>query len=144
MSTSLDHIEMLWKEDRDWLVGVVFLPNFDEGDLDEGLDWIGKLFAFSLATGTRMLALVGDPPIPAYELWFSFTGQGQKQRRFLQLIRDDGYADPDEEHCIDAPDRLVDVLELRPISEVFPEDPLEHIILLALMTLKCMGSNPRL
>jgi hypothetical protein len=92
---------------------------------------------------TRMLAVVGDPQIPAYELWFSFTGQGQKQQ-FLQLIRDDGYADPDDEHCLDAPDRLVDVFGLRPISEVFPEDQQEHILVLALMTLKCMGIEPKL
>jgi hypothetical protein len=84
------------------------------------------VLAFSMATDTRMLALVSDPAVPTYELWFSFGSQEQKQE-FLQMVRNDGYADPDEENCFDPPGNLEDLTDLRPISDVFPKDQSDHI-----------------
>src|SRR5215469_14407501 len=90
-----DNFEPYWLDEKDWLVEVIRLPKDEDHSAD--LDYIGKLLAFSLITDTRMIAQIGDPneDHPAYELWFSFTSPGDKQR-FLDLVRQDGYADPDE------------------------------------------------
>src|SRR5215469_9170563 len=90
-----------WMGETDWLVQVV-MTSEDDPDLDETLDFVGRLFAFALSTDTRMLAQLGGPDDPdegTYELWFSFKSDGHKQR-FLQMVRDDGYVDPDDEFCL--------------------------------------------
>jgi len=142
VSSNDDKFPAYWKEEKEWLVEVVLLPAFDPDGLAENLDWIGKLLAFSMATETRMLAVVSDPDVPTYELWFSFSSQKQKQE-FLQMVRDDGYADPDEENCFEPPNSLEVLADLRPIGEVFPKDQNDHITALALVTLNTMGIEPK-
>lgn len=142
VSTHDDKFPAYWEEEKEWLVEVVLLPAFDPDGLAENLDWIGKLLAFSMATETRMLAVVSDPDVPTYELWFSFSSQKQTQE-FLQMVRDDGYADPDEENCFEPPNSLEVLADLRPIGEVFPKDQNDHITALALMTLNTMGNEPK-
>jgi hypothetical protein len=107
------------------------------------LDYIGRLFAFAVATDTRLLAQVSGPGVTSYELWFSFNADGQKQK-FLQMVRDDGYADPDDEDCLFVPDTLEDLPELRPIERVFPKAQCDRIIAVATVTSVMMESNPGL
>jgi hypothetical protein len=101
---------------------------------------MGKLLAFSLITNTQMIAKIGDPneDIPAYELWFSFTSPENKQR-FLDLVRQDGYADPDEPTTLKEPPVLEDLPHLRPLSYVFPKHIVEHITNIALMVQMSIG-----
>jgi len=120
-----DGFNPYWTDERDWLVEVVLLPKDDPEH-----------------TNTRMLAVVGDPTLPTYELWFSFAGDTQKQA-FLQMVRDDGYADPDEEGCFDPPETLNDLADLRPIALVFPQNQRDHISALAVATMSSMGIEPR-
>ena len=133
-----DNFEPYWLDEKDWLVEVIMLPK-DEG-LGADLEYLGKLLAFSLITNTRMIAQIGDPSegIPAYELWFSFTSPENKQR-FLDLVRQDGYADPDEPTTLREPPVLEDLKHLRPLSYVFPKHIMEHITNIALMVQMSMG-----
>ena len=116
-----DNFEPYWLDEKNWLVEIIMLPK-DE-DLSADLKYMGKLLAFSLITNTRMIAQIGNAneDIPAYELWFSFTSPGNKQR-FLDLVRQDGYADPDEPTTLKEPPVLEDLPHLRPLSYVFPKD----------------------
>lgn len=121
----------LWKDEKNWLVTVAMLgPEGDPGN-KEYLDWIGRVFAFATVTNTRMLALRGDPFWPTYELWFSFISDNEK-RRFINLVRDDGYADPDED--LRPPVSLNDMSALRPFGEIFPKDQAAHICEVAEIT----------
>lgn len=130
-----DGFEAYWLNEKDWLVDIVGLFGpFDQ----EQLDYIGRLFAFSLATDARFLAQIGDPEGPRYELWFSFNSDNQKQK-FLQMVRDDGYADPDEETCFFAPSSLGDLPDLRPIAKVFPKAQCDHIMAVATATAAMMA-----
>jgi len=106
------------------------------------LDYIGKLLGFSLITDTRMIAQIGDPneDYPAYELWFSFTSPENKQR-FLDLVRQDGYADPDEDMTLKEPPVLDDLPHLRPLSYVFPKDAMEQITNVAVMVQMSLGAT---
>lgn len=88
---------------------------------------------FATATDTRLLAQIGAPDGPTYELWFSFGSDGQKQK-FLQMVRDDGYADPDDEDCFFPPPNLEDLPGLRPIAQVFPKDHSDRIVDVATVT----------
>jgi hypothetical protein len=133
-----DNFEPYWLDEKDWLVEVIMLPK-DE-DLSTDLEYMGKLLAFSLITNTQMIAQIGNAneDIPAYELWFSFTSAGNKQR-FLDLVRQDGYADPDEPTTLKEPPVLEDLPHLRPLSYVFPKDVMEQITNIALMVQMSMG-----
>ena len=132
-----DNFEPYWLDEKDWLVEVIMLPK--DKDLD-GVEYIGKLLAFSLITNTRMIAQIGDPneDFPAYELWFSFTSPENKQR-FLDLVRQDGYADPDEPTILKEPPVLEELPHLRPLSYVFPKDIMEQVTNIALTVQMSMG-----
>jgi len=73
---------------------------------------------------------------------FSFTDDNQK-RRFLNLVRDDGYADPDDpDDGFSPPASLKDLPDLRPISLIFPKDQEAHIRAIAEPTMaKMMASG---
>jgi hypothetical protein len=131
-----------WKDKKNWLVAVAVLGPSDDPDNVECLDWIGRLFAFASVTNARMLAVRGHPSWPTYELWFSFTDDNQK-RRFLNLVRDDGYADPDDlDDGFSPPDSLNDLPDLRPASLIFAEDQEAHIRAIAETTMaKMMASG---
>ena len=133
-----DSFEPYWLDEKDWLVEVIMLPK-DE-DVSPDLEYIGKLLAFSLITNTRMIAQIGDPneDFPAYELWFSFTTPENKQR-FLELVRQDGYADPDEPTTLKEPPVFEDLPPLRPLSYVLPKDAMEQVTNVAAMVQMSMG-----
>ena len=135
-----DSFEPYWLDEKDWLVEVIMLPK-DE-DVSPDLEYIGKLLAFSLITNTRMIAQIGDPneDFPAYELWFSFTTPENKQR-FLDLVRQDGYADPDEPTTLKEPPVLEDLPHLRPLNYVFPKEVMEQITNIAVMVQMSMGAT---
>src|SRR5208282_4788138 len=89
-----DNFEPYWLGEDDWLVTVCPLPK-DEDDSEvnlETLNWIGRLFGFATATNTRVVALVGDPGLPAYEILLSFDCK-ENHEEFLRLVEADGYAD---------------------------------------------------
>ena len=68
-----DNFKPYWLDKEDWLVTVCPLPK-DEDDAEDNLEtlnWIGRLFGVATATNTRVLALVGDPELPAYEILLS-------------------------------------------------------------------------
>jgi len=123
-----------WLDEPDWLVAIAMLSSEEvvENDLEE-LNWIGRLFAFTQATDTWMLALVGDPDGPTYELLFSFSSDENK-RRFLELVKLDGYADPLEEGTFTVPDEA-EIRDARPISHVFPQSQADYITQVALVTM---------
>ncbi|WP_109487497.1 hypothetical protein [Occallatibacter savannae] len=142
MATNLDDgFTAYWKEETDWLVDVVMVSDDEPKHSEINLNYIGRLFAFALATDTRMLAQLGDPEMNAYELWFSFR-DGQSKTEFLNLVREDGYANPDDEACFDPPVSMTDLEDLRPIAYVFPEAQAEHIQLVSLATMRAMGIDP--
>jgi len=89
-----------------------------------------------------MLAQVGDPDMPIYELWFSFTDEANKQN-FLELVREDGYADPDEETTLKPPSGLSDLPDLRPLSRVFPKKDLDQIMTVALVTTQVLETKAK-
>lgn len=127
-----------WMDEKDWLVTVCMLPA--EEDNLQDLNWIGKLSGFAFTTNTRMLALVGDPDVPGYELLFAFDSAEHK-RRFIQLVKDDGYADPEDENAfwVPAPEAVRDA---RPISEVFPEDEANYIERVGTATAEKLANLP--
>ena len=130
-----------WKDDKNWLVTVAILGPNDNPDNAECLDWIGRLFAFASVTNTRMLAVRGDPSWPTYELWFSFIDDNEK-RRFINLVRDDGYADPDDpDDGLNPPGSLKDLPDLRPISFIFPKDQEAHVRAIAGATMVRMEAS---
>lgn len=85
-----------------------------------------------------MLAVRGDPSWPTYELWFSFINDNEK-RRFVNLVRDDGFTDPDDpDDGFSPPGSLKDLPDLRPIGLIFPEDHEVHIRAIAETTMAKM------
>ncbi len=132
-----------WTNERDWLVEVVPLPDTEpEEEIAEVLAWIGRLFAFAMETNTRMLAQVGDPLTPVYELWFSFDTHESKQR-FLRMVREDGYADPDEEGSFEPPKSFDHLPKLRPIRHVFPKKESDMITAVAVVTHEALEVSPK-
>jgi hypothetical protein len=141
MPTRDDQWVAFWLEERDWLVEVVMVPDDNPEDAAIVLEWIGRVYAFSMATNTRMLAMIGDPDIPSYELWFSFDTENEKQQ-FLQFIREDGYADPDEENSFQAPPDLADIPRLQMITKVLPEHQLNRIMRAAMVMIATILAPP--
>lgn len=131
-----------WKDDKNWLVTVAILGPSDDPDNAECLDWVGRLFAFASVTNTRTLAVRGDPSWPTYELWFSFINDNEK-RRFINLVRDDGFADPDDpDDGFNPPGSLKDLPDLQPISLIFLEHQEARIRAIAETTMaKMMASG---
>ena len=136
MSTD-DAFEPNWLDETDWLVTLCVMLE-DEDDLTE-LNWIGRLFGFAQATNTRILALVGDPDVPAYEILFSFDTSGNR-REFLELVRKDGYADPDEAATFTVP-TADEIRDARPIGLVFPEHQASVISAVGMVTFQGLNTN---
>ncbi len=144
MSTQHNGFPSYWTNERDWLVELVPLPDTEpEEEIAEVLAWVGRLFAFAMVTDTRMLAQMGDPLMPAYELWFSFDTEENKQR-FLQMVREDGYANPDEEGSFEPPRSLDDLPNLRPIRHVFPKKESDMITAVAVITHEKLEVSPNM
>jgi hypothetical protein len=129
----------LWADEKDWLVEVVIVEEGDEGY--ESLDYVGRLMGFAWVKNARVLAQVADtnPKFTAYELWFSFKFEANKIA-FLNLVREDGYADPDEEDTLTPPSSLDDLALLRPVSSVFPKEAMDRINAVQIDTVSRTGS----
>ena len=112
-----------------------------EQDYAESLDYIGRLLAFAFVTNTRAVGQVGnnDQRFPAYELWFSFTSEENKSA-FLDFVREDGYADPDEEATLKPPPTLDDLPLLRPLNTVFSKAAMDHILAVQLLTVAALNN----
>jgi hypothetical protein len=139
MSTD-NAFEPYWLDETDWLVTVSMLPqDEDEEENLVELNWIGRLFGFAQATNTRMLALVGDPDVPAYEILLSFDSPGNRQE-FLELVRHDGFADPDGEAMFMVPTHD-EIRDARPIGMVFPEQQANIITAVGMMTFQGLSTD---
>src|SRR5215472_15338302 len=139
MSTD-DAFEPYWLDETDWLVTVCMLP--EDAENEENLielNWIGRLFGFAQSTNTRMLALVGDPDVSAYEILFSFD-TSENRREFLELVRKDGYADPDEAATFTVP-TADEIRDARPIGLVFPEHQASVIRAVGMVTFQGLNTN---
>jgi hypothetical protein len=135
-----DAFEPYWLDETDWLVSLCMLPgNEEEDDNLRELNWIGRLFGFAQFTNTRVLALVGDPDVPAYEILFSFD-TSEHRREFLELVRKDGYADPDEEATFMVP-TADEIRDARPIGLVFPERQASVITTVGMITFQGLNTN---
>jgi hypothetical protein len=133
-----DNFEPYWLDEKDWLVTVCPLPE-DEGDPEvklETLNWIGRLFGFATATNTRILALVGDPELPAYQFLFSFDCR-ENHEEFLRLVEADGYADASE-FTVPARDEIA---EARPVGRVFPNEQAELITGVGMITMQGLATD---
>jgi hypothetical protein len=111
----------------------------DEDDPEvnlETLNWIGRLFGFATATNTRVLALVGDPELPAYEILFSFDC-AESREEFLRLVEADGYADASE-FTVPARDEIA---EARPVGLVFPNEQAELITGVGVITMQGLATD---
>ena len=143
-----DEVPAYWAEEKIWLVEVQMLER-DDGKYNLiVLNWIGRLAAFAFVTNARMLAQVGDPEIPAYELWFSFESHREK-RAFLAFVKADGYSDPRDESEFTTPGKeaLAEVKSLRPWGKVFPADQVALITTIMAATVMALdeysaGSKP--
>ena len=133
-----DNFEPYWLDEADWLITICPLTE-DEDDAEvnlETLNWIGRLLGFATATNTRMLALVGDPELPAYEILFSFDC-AESHEEFLRLVESDGYADTSE---FTVPSRE-EIAEARPIGLVFPSEQAELITGVGVITMQSLGTD---
>jgi hypothetical protein len=121
-----NNLPPLWDNERNWVTENVPLSTDIEEEQDNlvTIEWIGRLLAFAELTNTRMLAMPSrdDDCIEWYELWFSFDNKEHRQE-FLRLVKDDGYADPDEAESFKPPVGGFEQLRnLRPLSDVFDPD----------------------
>lgn len=132
-----DALDPFWIDEPAWLVTICPLPSDDPDDdnLVE-LNWIGRLFGFSHATNTRMLALVGDPETPTYEILFSFDTPEHRQE-FLAYVEADDYADPDDEATFLVP-TADEIREAQPIGKVFPKEQADLIACVGMITAQCL------
>jgi len=111
----------------------------DEDDPEvnlETLNWIGRLFGFATATNTRVLALVGDPELPAYEILLSFDCT-ESHDEFLRLVEADGYADASE---FTVPSRD-EIAAARPLGLVFPSEQADLITGIGVITMQGLATD---
>src|SRR5271167_1343554 len=133
-----DNFEPYWLDEDDWLVTICPLPKDEddhEGNL-ETLNWIGRLFGFATATNTRVLALVGDPELPAYEILLSFDC-AENNDEVLRLVEADGYADASE---FTVPSRD-EIAAARPLGMVFPSEQADLITGIGVITMQSLETD---
>ena len=116
-----DDFEPYWQDEKDWLCIVEFLPSDNPEARLFAADIIGYLVGYANLTNTRSLALLGDPDASAYELLFSFSSPGEKNK-FLNLVRSNEYMGNDY------------IIEFTP--------PERGMIGIALDGIDCVGSLP--
>ncbi len=123
-------VPSFWGNENDWIVVIEFLRRNDHGDLARGTEAIGYMLAFAQMTNTRMLALVGDPQMDAYELLFSFSSPSNKAE-FLRLLQSH-----EETRCevdmIMVP-RQDEIEAAQPIARVLPADVMRQVTVIATM-----------
>jgi hypothetical protein len=133
-----DDLEPYWKDEKDWLCTVEFLPTDDPEARMFASDIIGYLFGYAHLTNTRSLALVGDPEANAYQLLFSFSSSKEKDQ-FLELILVRLNLDMGNDYIendLSSP-TTEEIRDARPLAMVLPQDVLNHAALIA--TTLCRG-----
>jgi len=131
----------LWSEDRDWLVAIVMLPDDEPEDNRLELDWLGRVFAYCQITNSRLLAQLGDPDMPAYEIWVSFDSAEHK-REFMALVDADEATDSSDPCSSSPPVDLNNIWNLRPLGEVLPQEYTDHVCVVATAILMSEESGP--
>lgn len=135
-----ERAKLPWQYESDWLCTIEMFPG-DPEDRAFSAESTGYLMAYALLTNTRMLALLGDPKIPTYELLFSFASR-QDREQFMSLVRsnddlgiddwgDNGFVTPSVD----------EIRDCRPIAEVLPEDVLGRAWMVA--TTLCAEAPPQ-
>jgi len=128
---STDHaFEPYWLDEAAGLITHCVMPQGEDNVIE--LNWIGRLFGFEQATTARMLALVGDPDVPTYEILFSFDSRETRQE-LPALVLQDGHASPDEEGMFMVPTHD-EIKDARPIGSVLPEHQPTVITAVGMMT----------
>jgi hypothetical protein len=124
------NIEPYWQEENDWLCTVEFLPTNAPEDRALAADIVGYLFGYAQLTNARALALVGDPEAGAYELLFSFSTPGDKDR-FLDLVRSNEDMGTDYVENDFMSPTTEEIRNARPLVAVLPEDIVSRATLIA-------------
>ena len=124
-----DDFEPYWRDEKDWLCIVEFLPSDNPEARLFAADIIGHLVGYANLTNTRSLALLGDPDASAYELLFSFSSPEEKNE-FLNLVRSN--ADMGTNSIIElTPPTTEEIGNARPLATILPHDVLTHAMLIA-------------
>ena len=124
-----DDFEPYWQDEKDWLCIIEFLPSDNPEARLFAADIIGYLVGYANLTNTRSLALLGDPDASAYELLFSFSSPGEKNK-FLNLVRSNEYMGND--YIIEfTPPTTEEIRNALPLATVLPHDALAHALLIA-------------
>ena len=119
-----------WIDEPDWLCAVEFLNDEDPAGRDLAADTIGYLLGYAHLTNTRLLALLGDPDMMAYEILFSFSSSSGK-KRFLDLIRsNDELGNEYVENELIQPVNE-EVRDAQPLATVLPKTALTRALLVA-------------
>jgi hypothetical protein len=124
-----DDFQPYWQDEKDWLCIVEFLPTDNPEARLFGADTIGYPVGYA---NTRPLALLGYPDASAYELLFSFSSPGEKNK-FLNLVRSN--EDMGNDFIIEftefTPPTTEEIRNARPLATVLPLDALPHAMLIA-------------
>lgn len=126
------------QHEDDWLCTVEFLPTDDlEGHVFAG-DVVGYLLGYAQLANARTLALVGDREAGAYEILFSFSTPGDKDR-FLDLVRSNEDMGSDYiENDFMSP-TTEEIQNALPLVAVLPEDIVSRATLIA--SVLCAGTE---
>jgi hypothetical protein len=134
-------IEPYWQHEDDWLCTVEFLPSDDLEGRVFAADIVGYLFGYAQLANARALLLVGDPEAGAYELLFSFSTPGDKDR-FLDLVRSNENMGIDYiENDFMSPTKE-EIRNARPLVAVLPEDIVIWATLIASAICAGVESDP--
>jgi len=127
-----------WLDEKDWTCIGVFLSKDDEEERAMGAETIAYFFACAQATGTRMLALVGDPANDEYELLFSFRSPEMRQEFFelAHLHEPTNYND-----CSFLTPGAESIRAARPLALVLPEGVWKEVELTVLAFLHATASH---
>jgi len=148
LNTCNQSLSVAWQDDKDWLVVLILLPDFaPEEHRLAYLNWVGRAAAFAWYTDTRLVAQIGDPDMPCYELWFSFPNERCKQQ-FFDLVREDGFMNPDGKgdnadfRPPASDDYWQELQGLQPVARVFPEKNVELITGVMYITMNELKQRP--
>jgi hypothetical protein len=124
-----DDFEPNWRDEKDRLCIVEFLPTDNPEARLFAARLIGYLVGYANLTNTRSLVLIGDPDASAYEVLFSFSSPEEK-KEFLDLVRSNG--DMGNDYIIElTPPTTDEIRNARPLAMVLPHDALTRAMLIA-------------
>jgi len=124
-----DDLEPYWRDEKDWLCTVEFLPSDDPEARLLAADIRLPVRPCTL-TNTHSLALLGDPDASAYELLFSFVSTSEKDQ-FLDLVRSNEDLGSDYIENDFMYPSTEEIRNARPLVAVLPEDVMSHATLVA-------------